>query len=55
VCSSDLLGSSTPPRHPVACDRAGHHARKAGNVLRFDGTVRFDEGEEFEEALGATE
>jgi hypothetical protein len=50
------IGSATPPDHPIACDKKGNHQKTAGgNILVFDGSIRFAEGEEFEEALNATE
>lgn len=39
----------------IGCDKAGNHRDGGGNVLRFDGSVQWAEGAEYERALGDTE
>lgn len=45
------LVDGIPPHWPIACDKPGNHEGGKGNVLRFDGTVRLMEGDEYTEAV----
>jgi len=49
--SPGALPSVCPPGLPIAADRPANHKGAGGNVLFFDGSVRFLEGAEYEAAL----
>jgi hypothetical protein len=49
------IAPATPGSHPIACDKAGNHAKTAGHILAFDGATRWDDGDAYANALDATE